>query len=102
MRYLPFITGNYTTAPGLTPLIRGPRQEDRQIFQVDSQYEHYITNKIECRREDIKKYYLEHEMNPETAVAVNRTIVRLLVAEHPEQFSYNKVQDIYAFTNTRL
>jgi len=61
---------------------------DRLVFQLDEQYETYISNKSECREEDIHKYYVEEDLYGETAATVNRHIVRQLVAEYPAVFAW--------------
>jgi len=86
MKYLPFLDGKYSTAPGLTAMAKAEHAADRLVFQLDEQYETYISNKSECRKEDIHKYYVEADLYGETAATVNRHIVRQLVAEYPAVF----------------
>jgi len=87
MKYLPFLDGKYSTAPGLTAMAKAEHAADRLVFQLDEQYETYISNKSECRKEDIHKYYVEADLYGETAATVNRHIVRQLVAEYPAVFA---------------
>ena len=62
-RYLPFMTGTYTTAPGLS-------RSEGKIFDADENYEEYIDNKKRCHLEDISKYYCRHDFKQETERAV--------------------------------
>ena len=79
VKYFPFITGTYSTAPGL-------KKTDQLIFQIDDQYEHYLSNKEACRKEDIHKYYKSASLPEATIQAVNRYIVSQLIEEYPNQF----------------
>jgi hypothetical protein len=82
MKYLPFLDGKYSTAPGLnkadphTPF----------AFDLDEQYDSFIRNKQDCRKENIHKYYLETNLYPGTLRAVNQALVTLLLKEHPTSF----------------
>ncbi len=88
MKYLPFLDGKYSTAPGLTAMAKAEHAADRLVFQLDQQYDSYIKNKSECREEDFHKYFVEADLRGETAAAVNRHIVRQLVAEYPAVFTW--------------
>ncbi|HEX5168465.1 MAG TPA: DUF3445 domain-containing protein [Cyclobacteriaceae bacterium] len=85
MKYLPFLTGSYSTAPGLIPLTKG-EGKDKLIFQIDDTYEHYINNKSVGRKENIYKYFLKHELRDTTISTVNRFMVNQLVSEYPNLF----------------
>ncbi len=76
MKYLPFLTGTYSTAPGLTPLGEKAHREDLEIFDFDNLYDKYFRNKQECRKENIHKYYLEHQLNTETYSLVIASLFR--------------------------
>ncbi len=62
-RYLPFMTGVYTTAPGLS-------KSEGKIFDVDEHYEEYLANKRRCHEEDLTKYYGTHDFRDDTRKAV--------------------------------
>jgi hypothetical protein len=62
-RYLPFNTGVYTTAPGLS-------RSEGPIFDFDEQREIYFENKRRCRDEDINKYFCRYEFSGPTERAV--------------------------------
>jgi len=85
-KYLPFLSGTYSTAPGIRLTSNASSAEDHLIFQIDSQYRHYLQNKQECRRENIKKYYLTENLPVATIAAVNSFIFNQLLLEHPQQF----------------
>ncbi len=80
-KYLPFVSGVYTTAPGLTPL-RG----DQKIFDVDEHYEKYIDNKKRCRQENIGKYYCIKDLREGTRNAVIDFLNTRLNSEYPNKF----------------
>jgi hypothetical protein len=101
MKYLPFLNGQYSTAPGLTALAKAEDAWDRQVFQVDDRYGIFLGNKADCRQEDIHKYYLESGANKDTVASVNRYIVRRLLAEYPALFILNEVNDRYTLDNVR-
>ncbi len=88
MKYLPFLDGKYSTAPGLTAMAKAGHPADRLVFQLDEQYDTYIKNKSECREEDIHKYYVTADLRRETEAADNRHIVQQLVAEYPAVFTW--------------
>jgi dimethylamine monooxygenase subunit A len=101
MKYLPFLDGKYSTAPALTAMAKTERSQDQLVFQIDEQYNDYITNKGKCRREDIGKYYVEKELQNETLITINQTIVRQLVAEYPAIFTLESSQNANFLHNTR-
>ena len=97
MRYLPFLSGIYTTAPGLVSTTRAEGY-DALVFQIDESYSLYLENKKACREEGIHKYYCEERMQPETMRSVNEYLVKQLAQEHPQQFEVNYTER--QFTNT--
>ena len=101
MRYLPFIDGKYSTAPGLFSTDKAEHAKDRLIFQIDENYHEYIGNKSSCRKENIHKYYCEKDLYPETAVMVNRYVAHQLVKEHGGIFSLKKMNGHYLFLNNK-
>jgi dimethylamine monooxygenase subunit A len=84
-RYLPFLDGSYSTAPGLTAMGKAA-VEEQFVFQIDEHYRDLIENKRRCRLENMDKYYLEEKFFPETTVAVNRFLVDRLTVEYPALF----------------
>jgi hypothetical protein len=90
MKYLPFVTGTYSTAPGLIPLGKKGHREALEVFDFDDQYEKYCTNKRECRKENIRKYYIEHQFKQETYLQVIAFIISQLRNFCHEQFRFSK------------
>lgn len=90
-RYLPFTSGVYTTAPGLSPLSRGT--ETTRTLDVDENYLSYLKNKEECRREDITKYHCIHEFGDQTRKAVNDKLIELMTSEYPDVFKHEVIVD---------
>lgn len=97
MRYLPFLSGIYSTAPGLVSTTRAEGY-DALIFQIDESYSLYLNNKRDCRQENIHKYYCEKKLLPETMRSVNQYLLKQLAHEHPQQFKINYTER--QFTNT--
>ncbi len=83
MRYLPFLNGIYSTAPGLVPVARNGEGYNQSIFQTDDLYNQYIKNKFDCRKENIAKYYLEESASAITMQRINNYMVKQLQKEHP-------------------
>jgi hypothetical protein len=101
MRYLPFLNGQYSTAPGLMAMAKAEDARDRQVFQLDDRYGIFLGNKADCRQEDIHKYYLESEATSDTLASVNRYIVWRLTLEYPALFILKEVNDAYTLDNVR-
>jgi len=89
-KYLPFLTGNYSTAPGLKALSFADHSFDQKVFQIDDQYEVYLKNKTACRNENLKKYYLESHLKGQTVETVSRFIIDQLCHDYPENFSQDE------------
>jgi hypothetical protein len=84
-KYLPFLDGKYSVAPGLSAMAKADAR-DQLVFQLDEDYGAYLDNKNSCRREDIRKYYLEDALPTGTITAVNQFLVSRLVEEYPAEF----------------
>jgi hypothetical protein len=100
MRYLPFLSGIYSTAPGLVSTTRGEGC-DALIFQIDELYSLYLSNKKDCRKENIHKYYCEAQLQPETMRCVNQYLVKQFIQEHPQQFKVNYTDRHFTNNTTR-
>jgi dimethylamine monooxygenase subunit A len=87
MKYLPFLDGKYSTAPALNVMAKAGDSIDQFVFHVDEQYDVYINNKLDCRKEDILKYYLQAELYDATIADVNRLIAKQLATEYPADFT---------------
>jgi hypothetical protein len=87
-KFLPFMGGVYSTAPGLTPLARSADMP--KVLDIDENYIHYIANKTECRREDLAKYHCLHAFADETRRAVAATLVERMTSEYPEVFQLHE------------
>ena len=101
-KYLPFMSGVYSTAPGLKLTSKEPLPQDRFIFQIDDSYQTYLQNKQDCRREDIHKYYLESEPLAATMQTVNKYIVANLVEEYPDHFIQSDTALLNKLTNQTI
>lgn len=83
-KYLPFMSGVYTTAPGLMPLSRGA--DTTKVLDIDENYLSYLKNKEECEKEDITKYFCVHEFHDPTRQAVIDQLVARMTGEYPDVF----------------
>lgn len=99
MKYLPFLTGRYSTAPGLIAIEKNPVLSEKFIFQVDDEYNHYIDNKAACRKEDIHKYYCTSALLPGTISRVNEYMARQLTKEYPQHFTLQASGDGFSLHN---
>lgn len=101
MKYLPFLTGTYSTAPGLVQLSRQNNEYDKLIFQIDSLYDKYLKNKSCCRKENMHKYYVESNLFAETIHVVNNYIATQLQKEYPSQFDYSETENSCILINIK-
>jgi len=76
-------------------------RENSFVFQIDEHYPAYLKNKKDCRRENIHKYYLEHELPDKTISVVNDYILRQMLAEYPEIFIYDEQSRLLQNTLTK-
>lgn len=83
MKYLPFLSGIYSTAPGLVSTAKASGR-DAQVFQIDDQYDLYRRNKDACRNENIHKYYCEQRLRTETIQCINQYLAKQLSIEYPD------------------
>jgi hypothetical protein len=88
-KYLPFLNGKYSTAPGLIAMTK-TSGESSLVFQIDEHYRAYLKNKENLRKENSHKYFLEHELSAETIVAVNPYMLWQMSIEYPEVFNYDE------------
>ncbi len=101
MKYLPFLTGTYSVAPGLIPISKAEEERDKFIFQVDEHYNAYLENKKACRKENIHKYFCEHHLLPRTIHHVNSYIALQLQKEYPSVFEFDDENENCFFINTK-
>jgi dimethylamine monooxygenase subunit A len=100
MRYLPFLDGRYVVTPGLNAMAKADVR-DQFVFQMDDQYADFINNKMNCREENVHKYYAEEHFKERTKVAVNQFFVSQLVKEYPEIFTFTFQEGQYSLFNRR-
>lgn len=101
MMYLPFLTGTYSVAPGLTALSKAETAFDKLIFQIDGEYETYVENKTACRKENIHKYYCEHDLPLLTNRHISFYIASQLQKEYPSVFDFDNDGETCFFINTK-
>lgn len=101
MRYLPFLSGKYTTGPGLVLMDKAVHPEDNRVFQIDDTYQHYLQNKLECRKEDIHKYYCEKILWKNTSISVTWYLIQRMIKDYPEYFVLEKSNGNWQLTNKK-
>jgi len=101
MKYLPFLDGKYSTAPALNAMAKADDAKNQFVFHLDEQYDTYINNKLNCRAEDLHKYYVEAELYEDTLAAINRQFVKQLVQEYPGDFVLSDCEEVYTLINKR-
>lgn len=99
MRYLPFLNGVYSVAPGLKAMQKSVNAEDAFVFSIDDDYLDYINNKNKCRKENINKYYFTNNLDPFKEALINQYIAEQLIKEYPQHFSIDIHDDIVALNN---
>jgi hypothetical protein len=102
MKYLPFLTGKYSTAPGLIAIEKNAVLSEKFIFQIDDEYNHYIENKTACRKENIYKYYCTAQLQPDTICAANKYIAHQITKEYPSIFTIKQSKTDFALHNKIL
>jgi dimethylamine monooxygenase subunit A len=92
--YFPPSNGLYEVAAGLRKFGTdfGNGVQDQRVFQLDSDYQHFVNSKIECRNERLSKYYAVHPTaSSNTYQVICKFIMQQLVKEYPEQFELNEL-----------
>lgn len=86
--YFPIEKGIFEVAPGLktfgTPFGNG--RLDECLFQIDSDFQKFHSNKMACRAENLRKYFSTFEFDPTTRREVCLFISRRLSEESPLYF----------------
>ena len=92
--YVPFDNGRYEVKAGLSTLNKDfGNAQDKHIFQVDEQWPAYFQAKQQSREEDLEKYYLRSEVDPQTYQAVCTLALNQLGEEHPDFFKVYREND---------
>jgi hypothetical protein len=86
-KYYPFMSGKYEVAAGLRPfgMDFSNGELDKKALQLDSEYDRYIENKDQCRKENIHKYCCFHNFDSVSA-EVNNFLLTRLTEEYPQFF----------------
>lgn len=90
--YFPLDNGRYEVKPGLMPFGSdlGNDRADKQVFQIDSNFEQYRQAKLLSRSERLSKYYQTYNYCG-VAGAIARLIISRLTQEHPQYFHLEKL-----------
>lgn len=75
--------------------------EDNRVFQIDDTYQHYLQNKLECRKEDIHKYYCEKILWKNTSLSVTWYLIQRMIKDYPEYFVLEKSNGNWQLTNKK-
>jgi hypothetical protein len=82
--HFPFLSGIYTTGPGLVPLSKNGLPDNR-VFDIDDEYAKYLDNKRECRKE-LDKHLCTTDFSLETEIAACTWIAKELARSYPSSF----------------
>ncbi|MDF9795703.1 hypothetical protein OKW21_000966 [Catalinimonas alkaloidigena] len=95
-RYYPFSSGIYSTSAGLNklPTDFGNREADQNIFQIDTAWHNYHSNKEECRKEGIQKYYKTHTLRDDTRMSLSRYVIQQLLTAYPNIFQEKNIKGL--------
>jgi len=86
MKYLPFINGAYSVAPGLIPFSRTDFAPYNLCLHIDEDYLRYIANKEECRKENLEKYHPGFQVADEMMKPLLDFLLEKMIAENPDSF----------------
>lgn len=89
LKYFPLEDGRYRVQAGLRLLPEFSESQDRKdkVFQFDQSFGRYRQNKVDCRKEDIRKYYCALEQAAEKEQTIALWILKRLLAESGQYFS---------------
>lgn len=87
-RYFPPGTGKYELTPGLFAFGHdfGNGFADRQLFQLDMEFQRYRENKLQARSESLNKYVMIDALPRDLVAVLTSFVSERLVAEHPDYF----------------
>jgi dimethylamine monooxygenase subunit A len=94
---LPFLSGVYSTGPGLVPLSKNGLPDNR-IFDIDGNYDSYLENKQECRQ-SLSKHFCTKDFHPATEASACNFVARELARSYPKQFTYSEVANQHKLEN---
>ena len=84
--YFPFTSGQYeVSTPGLSYVQVNAAQPENRLIQIDQNYPIYRLNKARCRQENLGKYYLAQNLNPDTQ---KQTLLQHLCQAYPQWFQF--------------
>lgn len=92
LNYYPYLRGKYDVSPAFNVLKLNHLSDipDNYLFQIDQNFEKYIKNKEECRRENIEKYYQQYNLADQTKRVIIEYIINNLITYYPNNFVLEK------------
>lgn len=69
----------------LAPSDHTSTMEDK-VFQIDSQWPHYRSEKLKARQEQLHKYVCQHELTPVIRSRISAYFIKQLAREYPQYF----------------
>jgi hypothetical protein len=88
---LPFLSGVYSTAPGLVPLSKNGLPDNR-IFDIDGEYDRYLSNKSDCRQY-LSRHFCTKDFNYEVELSACLRVARELARSYPHEFIFEEGQE---------
>jgi hypothetical protein len=86
--YFPLEKGVYEVAPMLNPFGKdfGNGSLDQKVFQIDSDFEKFKSNKNQFRSPELSKYVARKNFDPTVEYAATDFVLQRLVSEWPQYF----------------
>ena len=72
LNYYPYLKGKYDVSPAFNVLKLNHLSDnpDNYLFQIDENFEKYLENKEQCRKESIEKYYHQSNLFDQTKTII--------------------------------
>ena len=86
-RYFPVTRGRFELTPGLTRLDQDDTDQSQTVFELDSRWWQYHSQKLTARRERLGKYIQTLNLDPDVERALHRQMIERMTGEHPQLFS---------------
>lgn len=92
-KYFPISKGEYVVAPGLYPLGHnfGNPDYDKKVFHITKNFRTYRSNKLECRKERLSKYFCQKDLSTDRINVLARYLINQYITEYPQLFKFDGI-----------
>ena len=92
--YFPPSNGKYEVKASLSRLDKSfGNPQDKNVFQIDTQWPDYIGDKQQSREENLEKYYATADFDEDTRRAMITLMLNQMSEEYPDHFKVYKEKD---------